>query len=165
MQRRPWRPDWAREPKPAEARSQSGVEVDGRSSPGGTARFRLLDMTPIVSKKPIESELRQARRRHAQHVHGLFASAEADCERLTKSEWLALYGEQLDNARAALEWCFAEDGDEPLGVALAVAAVPLWVQLSLMSECRDWASARWAGRRDPPMTPIECGFAQHSAGR
>ncbi len=38
--------------------------------------------------------------------------------------------------RAALDWASAGEGDPDIGVALTIAAVPLWVQLSLMGECR-----------------------------
>src|SRR6516162_10970355 len=49
------------------------------------------------------------------------------------------YGRHLDNVRAALDWAFSPEGDPQIGVALTVAAVPLWVQLSLLGECRERA--------------------------
>jgi len=39
--------------------------------------------------------------------------------------------------RMALDWAFSPGGDAALGVALTIAAVPLWRFLSLMEECRD----------------------------
>ncbi len=44
----------------------------------------------------------------------------------------------LGNVRAALDWCFAETGDRPLGVQLAAAAAPLFIEVSLLDECRRW---------------------------
>ena len=38
--------------------------------------------------------------------------------------------------RAALDWAFSPGGDPDLGVSLTIVAVPLWLQLSLMEECR-----------------------------
>ena len=38
--------------------------------------------------------------------------------------------------RAALDWAFSRDGDAQIGIALTAAAVPLWMQLSLVEECR-----------------------------
>jgi predicted ATPase len=35
-----------------------------------------------------------------------------------------------------LDWAFSGGGDRELGVALTIAAVPLWFQLSLINECR-----------------------------
>src|SRR5437899_8290884 len=49
---------------------------------------------------------------------------------------MAIHGRQLDNIRVALNWAFSPRGDAALGVALTVAAVPLWMHLSLMTECR-----------------------------
>ena len=43
----------------------------------------------------------------------------------------------LANVRAALDWAFGSDGDVPTGAALTAAAVPLWINQSLFSECRE----------------------------
>jgi predicted ATPase len=37
---------------------------------------------------------------------------------------------------AALDWAFSPDSDAAIGVALAAAAAPLWIRLSLVDECR-----------------------------
>ena len=58
------------------------------------------------------------------------------------AEWLADYGRQIDNLRAALDWAFSPQGDASIGVALTAAAVPLWMHLSLMEECRTRSSER-----------------------
>jgi predicted ATPase/DNA-binding winged helix-turn-helix (wHTH) protein len=50
--------------------------------------------------------------------------------------WPAEYAAEIDNLRAALDWAFSPDGDAQIGVALTAAAVPGWMQLSLMEECR-----------------------------
>jgi predicted ATPase len=44
----------------------------------------------------------------------------------------------MDDLRAALDWAFSPRGDTSIGVALTVASVPLWLQLSLMEECRGY---------------------------
>jgi predicted ATPase len=49
---------------------------------------------------------------------------------------VADYGRGIDDLRAALDWAFSPHGDTSIGVALTVASVPLWRQLSLMEECR-----------------------------
>jgi predicted ATPase len=41
-----------------------------------------------------------------------------------------------DNVRLALNWAFSPRGDTDVGVALTIAAAPLWTHLSLMEECR-----------------------------
>jgi len=100
-------------------------------------RYRLLDTTRLYGVEKLQQghEFQQARRTHAEYFRDLFTPAEDDCETLAPSEWLATYASQLDNVRAALDWACAE-GERDIGVALTIAAVPLWVQLSLMGECR-----------------------------
>ena len=66
-----------------------------------------------------------------------FAPAEAESESLAQAEWLAIYARHLDNVRAGLDWAFSSDGDPQIGAALTVAVVPLWVQLSMLGECRE----------------------------
>src|SRR5215469_6390903 len=101
-------------------------------------RYRLLDTTRVYAHEKLRSagELHVARR-HAEYYCGSFAHAEPDSEALSPAEWLAIYGWHLDNVRAGLDWAFSPDGESQIGVSLTVAAVPLWVQLSLMSECRE----------------------------
>src|ERR1700736_1146600 len=45
---------------------------------------------------------------------------------------------QVSNVRAALEWSFSEQGDKEIGTALAAASAPLFLELSLLTECRVW---------------------------
>jgi tetratricopeptide (TPR) repeat protein len=54
-------------------------------------------------------------------------------------EGTKLYREYVENVRAALEWCFSPLGNVASGAALAAAAAPLFVELSLLNECRVWS--------------------------
>src|SRR6185312_11616458 len=45
----------------------------------------------------------------------------------------------IDNVRAALEWCFGANGDLVVGVRLAAVATPVFLAMSLFSECRHWS--------------------------
>ena len=91
---------------------------------------RLLDTTRAYALEKLSesADIERTRALHADYFRGLFEGAEA--------EWLADYGRQIDNLRAALDWAFSPAGDASIGVALTVAAVPLWTHLSLMEECR-----------------------------
>jgi predicted ATPase/DNA-binding winged helix-turn-helix (wHTH) protein len=104
-----------------------------------TAQYRLLDTTRLYLLDKLRSggEFAQAARRHAEHYRAVFAHAEAESESRPQAEWLAIYGRHLGNVRAGLDWAFSADGEPQLGVALTVAVVPLWVQLSLFGECRE----------------------------
>jgi predicted ATPase len=99
---------------------------------------RLLDTTRAYAlEKPNQSgERERLARRHAEYYRGLFEQAEPEWEARPTAEWLGDYGRQIDNLRAALDWAFSPGGDPSIGVALTAAAVPLWMHLSLMEECR-----------------------------
>jgi hypothetical protein len=47
--------------------------------------------------------------------------------------------------RAALDWAFSPAGDASVGVALTADAVPLWMHLSLLEECRSRVEQALAG--------------------
>jgi len=105
---------------------------------GSTAHYRLLETTRAyaLEKLAASGELDEFARRHAEYYRGLFERAEAESTTRPAAEWLAAYRNQIDNLRAALDWAFSPGGDEAVGVALTVAAVPLWMHLSLVDECR-----------------------------
>jgi predicted ATPase/DNA-binding winged helix-turn-helix (wHTH) protein len=109
---------------------------------GQTPHYRLLDTTRVYALEKLRSggEYREAARRHAEFYRDFFAQAEAESESKPQAEWLATYGRHIDNVRASLNWAFAPDGDPQIGVALTATAVPLWVQLSLLGECRERAA-------------------------
>ncbi len=102
-------------------------------------RYRLLDTTRAYAAEKLDESGERAplARRHAEYYRDLFERAEADSESRPQAEWLAIYGPHLDNVRAGLDWAFSRDGEPQIGVALTVAVLPLWVQLSLLSECHD----------------------------
>jgi predicted ATPase/DNA-binding winged helix-turn-helix (wHTH) protein len=106
---------------------------------GAKPRFRLLDTTRAFAIEKLDESGERERivRRHAKYYRDLFARAEAEVLARRKMEWLADYAREVDNLRSALDWSFSPDGgDISVGIALTAAAVPLWVYLSLIEECR-----------------------------
>ena len=89
-----------------------------------------------LEKLAESGERERIARRHAEYHLGLFERAEAEAETRPMAEWLAEYRPRIDNLRAALDWAFSPAGDISIGVALTAASVPLWVDLSMMAECR-----------------------------
>jgi predicted ATPase/DNA-binding winged helix-turn-helix (wHTH) protein len=49
------------------------------------------------------------------------------------------HSSQLGNIRAALEWSFGANGDDEIATRLAAASTQLFLELSLLIECRVWA--------------------------
>jgi predicted ATPase/DNA-binding winged helix-turn-helix (wHTH) protein len=105
---------------------------------GAVAYHRLHETTRAYAlEKLAESgEFEKVARRHADYYRALFERAGLEMDILPASAWLASYGRQIGQVRAALDWAFSRIGGAEVGVALTVAAVPLWVHLSLMEECR-----------------------------
>jgi predicted ATPase len=103
-----------------------------------TAYYRLHETTRgyALEKLAESGEFELVARRHANYYRDLFDRAETELETLPAPAWLAGYGRHVGQVRAALDWAFSPTGAAEVGVALTVAAVPLWVHLSLMEECR-----------------------------
>jgi predicted ATPase/DNA-binding winged helix-turn-helix (wHTH) protein len=108
---------------------------------GANPRFRLLDTTRAYAIEKLDAggDHERLARRHAEYHRNLFERAECEAAVRPTGEWLAGYTREIDNLRAALDWAFSPGGDESIGVALTVAAIPLWMSLSLPEECRDRA--------------------------
>jgi predicted ATPase/DNA-binding winged helix-turn-helix (wHTH) protein len=104
-----------------------------------TVTYRLLEsMRAYAQQKLVDAgDLDRASRCHAEHFSALFARAAQDWETEPTELWLDAWRGQIGNLRAALDWAFGPTGDPATGVALTVAAVPLWFQLSLIEECRE----------------------------
>ena len=108
-------------------------------SPGDGATFyRLLDTTrsyaALKAKEHDEGDV--VARRHALYF----------AERLERfrppaagGRDLAAYTRHIGDIRAALEWSFSVSGDSSVGVALSAGAMPLFLSMSMLGECRRWS--------------------------
>jgi predicted ATPase len=115
--------------------AKSLVSVDISQTP---AIYRLLEATRSYAFEKLfqSGELDGIARRHAKYHQDLFERAEVEWASRSTGVWLETYGREIGGLRAALDWAFSPDGDEAIGVGLVVAAVPLWMHLSLADECR-----------------------------
>jgi predicted ATPase len=80
----------------------------GADISGGGKRFRLLETTRAYALEKLaeRGEFEFAARRHAEFCRQLFERAEAEWEARPTAEWLADYGWQIADVRAALDWAF-----------------------------------------------------------
>jgi predicted ATPase len=142
------------------AKSLVAAEVEG-----AVARYRLLDTTRAYALEKLEEsgERERLARRHAEYYRDLFDRAETEWETRPTAEWLGDYGRQIDNLRAALDWTFSPAGDASIGLALTAAAVPLWVHLSLMEECRSRAERALAAIAPEAGRDLSCEMKLHAA--
>jgi predicted ATPase/DNA-binding winged helix-turn-helix (wHTH) protein len=107
-------------------------------------RFRY-QMTEVVkayaAEKRAGTDDGDLPRRHAAHFADFFEVAEAAWATTPSTRWLETYGDELDNARAALTWAFSPSGDTELALRLVAGTAPLyWERHDLsMREGWDWS--------------------------
>ncbi|WP_407158021.1 ATP-binding protein [Bradyrhizobium sp. STM 3557] len=103
---------------------------------GPVAQYRLLDTMRGYAQEKLgaSTDVDATAARHARYFLRLLESG-ADGERGEP----AGIASQLGNISAALAWCFSAQGDRATGVALAAAAMPLFLEMSLLAQCRAWA--------------------------
>jgi predicted ATPase/DNA-binding winged helix-turn-helix (wHTH) protein len=95
--------------------------------------YRLLDSTRSYAREKLvaSGELAVIARRHAEYFCRLLNNFDDEIS-TPDDDWSPRH---LDNIRAALDWSTSPEGDPEIGLALTLAAVPLWTELTLMSEC------------------------------
>jgi predicted ATPase/DNA-binding winged helix-turn-helix (wHTH) protein len=112
--------------------------ISTSSAPGPTY-YRLLDTMGVYARaKLIErGEANRAARRHANFFSKFLQHDEIVQSRFGERD-LSGYASHIGNVRAALEWAFSDGGDVAVGMELATWAVPLFIGLSLLEECKRW---------------------------
>lgn len=135
------------------------------SAGGAGVRYRLLDTTRsyVLGKLAESGESKALVRRYAEHLCAFLSRAADEVETRPAADWLADYGHAIDDVRSALGWAFSAEGDAAIGIALSVVAIPLWMHLSLIDECRaaiERALARpIPDRNDRDDMKLYCGLA------
>ena len=108
-------------------------------------------------------EVERVRKVHAEYYRDLFERAETEWGTRPAAECLAEYERQINNLRAALGWAVSPDGDASTGIALATAAVPLWMHLSLIAECCSRVEQALAALGAEPSRNAPCGMKLYAA--
>src|SRR5712675_347761 len=105
------------------------------------AQYRLLDTTRAYALEKLEehAELDVVFRQHVEYVAGYLESQRAGLLAPLKVESTSTHSSQLGNIRAALEWSFGPNGDDEIATRLAAPSTQLFLELSLLIECRVWA--------------------------
>ncbi|QIO35157.1 ATP-binding protein [Bradyrhizobium sp. 1(2017)] len=105
---------------------------------GAQLRYRLLDSTRryAAERRQADPACGQALCRHAQRVLVLFERSEEEWNWREPADWTQRYLARIADLRAALSWAVGEEGDPVLGIRLAVAAITLWSETSILSEAQ-----------------------------
>jgi predicted ATPase/DNA-binding winged helix-turn-helix (wHTH) protein len=113
---------------------------------GDEPRYRLLETTRAYALEKLRdsSEFETVTSRHAEYYRDLMETASAARGEVAADSWHATYSPEIDNVRAALAWALAPRGNAVTAVALAAASAPLWLEMSLLSECCRWMEAALA---------------------
>ena len=104
-----------------------------------TVTYRLLETTRAYAMQKLlaaEEFVRYATV-HAAYYLDALQRAEVEFEHRPPSAWQIISGRDIDNVRAALDWAHSGSGKREIAEALTIAAVPLWMHLSLVNECRE----------------------------
>jgi predicted ATPase/DNA-binding winged helix-turn-helix (wHTH) protein len=104
----------------------------------GGRRYRLLDSTrSFASERAVaHDEQGPAMAAYARFLLGLFQQAESEWNWLTREDWMGRYGYRVTDLRRAIDWAFEDANNLALGVQLTTAGIPLWGELSSVSEIR-----------------------------
>jgi predicted ATPase/DNA-binding winged helix-turn-helix (wHTH) protein len=99
--------------------------------------YRLLDTTRAYAavKLAEQGEASAIARRHALYYAERLVAIRTN---ILQGRDLSAYSRQIGDIRAALEWTFSPSGDSSVGVALGLGAVPLFLGMSMLDECRRW---------------------------
>lgn len=109
---------------------------------GATMRYRLLDTTRAYAFQldVDDAELATLAARHATHHLRWLEETGAEWPTLSSAKQRSLHLAGLANVRAALEWCFGPGGNTEIGILLAAAAAPVFLSMSLLTECHRWSA-------------------------
>jgi len=135
--------------------TKSLISVDTLIEP---VRYRLLDTTRAFAMR----KLREAEpvdpvfRRHALEMQRTLTAADACLDSMVREPWLSVYGGQIEDIRAALNWCFSESGDLQVGIETIANARPLH-ELGRLSEQaeRIERALSYLRRLTPPRPDLE----------
>jgi len=105
---------------------------------GSGINYKLLECTrryaaTIRQKDPINEPVLRS---FAYRILSLLEQSEREWNWRKTDDWSCRYKSRVADLRATLSWAFGEDGETALGIRLTAAAIPLWSELSLISEAQ-----------------------------
>jgi predicted ATPase/DNA-binding winged helix-turn-helix (wHTH) protein len=123
-------------------------------------RYQLPEITRAYALEKLheQGETTAAHSRRARYALQLMSEACGGLNSMTTARWKALYGPEIDLVRITLKWANGPGGDSELAAQLKIWSVPLWLNMSLRVESRDWSGrVRGSGRSTLHLTrsPVE----------
>src|SRR5262249_1159522 len=102
---------------------------------------RLLDTTRAYALdiQVGDAELADLAVRHATYYRQWLEQTGAAWPTYSNGTQRSPHFAAINNVRAALEWWFGPDGNVAIGIGLAAAAAPVFLAMSLLTECHRWS--------------------------
>lgn len=119
-------PDWQVAPHMASLIAKSLVIAE-RTDQG--ARYKLLETTRVYARERLAEagEVAGVSRLQAEYLLRVFDEVDRAVEKLGSATALKPVVPELDNLRAALDWCFGPSKSIALGLALTAVSVECWL--------------------------------------
>jgi predicted ATPase/DNA-binding winged helix-turn-helix (wHTH) protein len=117
---------------------------------GAMVRYRLLDTTRAYALeiRIDDAEAADLAVRHATYYRRWLEQTGTEWSTLSTGTERSPHFAALNNVRAALKWCFGENGNVEVGIGLAAAAAPVFLAMSLLPECHAWSERGLAALDD-----------------
>jgi hypothetical protein len=117
---------------------KSLVTLDASTSGG---RWRLLETIRAYAFENLQEsgEAELALRRHTEFFRDLLIPAGLNTPFEPPPEAIIRSNREIDNVRAALDWCFSAAGDVSIGAAITAAFIPVWLHFAFLAEGRQRA--------------------------
>jgi predicted ATPase len=102
-----------------------------RTADSVTPQFRLLETTRAYALDRLNASgaLAEVAWRHAGHFLEILATVDDVRRSQPPHVYQATFRRYADEIHAALEWAFSPVGDPAIGLAMTIAAIPLWFEL------------------------------------
>jgi predicted ATPase/DNA-binding winged helix-turn-helix (wHTH) protein len=121
-----------------------------RSANPDASEFRLLETTRAYALQRLHESgaLADVAHRHACFFLKVLAHVEETRQSRPADDYLPVFRRYTDEVHVALEWAFSPTGDPAIGLAITIAAVPLWFALfqMLVARARLEQALRYAER-------------------
>jgi hypothetical protein len=103
-----------------------------------SAGFRLLETTRVYALDRLTERgaMAEVARRHARYFLGLLSNFDDERRSRSSDVYQDAFRRWADEIHVALDWAFSPSGDTALGVAVTIAAFPLWFELFQMTVAR-----------------------------
>jgi len=107
---------------------------------GRVVRYRLLETTRQYAAERLAAagELGAVRKHHRDWCAVLARQAEPELRGSGQEGWVARLVDELDNLRAALDWCRTPDGGPLVGLQIAADVGLFWDARGFLREGREW---------------------------